>query len=191
MYSGIMHDRFLFLTLACFSNICSPLEVSSKRPVSWKRKVVEVPAMKRRDPRFETLSGKFNEDLFNKSYGFIKDIQSEEKRALQKELAHCTDATESHRLIKTLESIQNRESASQHKQVQQTIKREWRKQELKNIEEGVKKKPFFLKKSEERKLFLLNKFKNKTDQDLDHLLEKKRKRNAGKIRKFLPAVKNV
>jgi hypothetical protein len=32
-----------------------------------------------RDPRFDNLSGKFNENMFEKAYSFLDDIRSQEK----------------------------------------------------------------------------------------------------------------
>jgi ribosomal RNA-processing protein 36 len=32
-----------------------------------------------RDPRFDNLSGKFNENMFEKAYSFLDDIRNQEK----------------------------------------------------------------------------------------------------------------
>ena len=53
------------------------------------------------------------------------------------------------------------------------------------VKEG--KRPFFLKKSERKKLELAEKFKAlKESGKLKTYMEKKRKRNAGKLKKALP-----
>jgi hypothetical protein len=42
------------------------------------------------DPRFNPLSGKFNEDLFRKSYAFLDDLKREEVQRLREELQEAT-----------------------------------------------------------------------------------------------------
>jgi len=53
-----------------------PVEVSSKRPPNLSKlasqKVVT------RDPRFDDLSGEFNEQLFKRSYKFIDKLKAKE-----------------------------------------------------------------------------------------------------------------
>lgn len=39
-----------------------------------------------RDPRFDSLSGNFNQDLFEKSYAFLEDYRKAEVEQLTKEL---------------------------------------------------------------------------------------------------------
>jgi ribosomal RNA-processing protein 36 len=36
-----------------------------------------------RDPRFDDLSGKFNEEMFNKVYTFVDEIKTKEKKVKQ------------------------------------------------------------------------------------------------------------
>lgn len=75
-----------------------PMEISSKRAVGRFRNVVELQAevgdyliylpffslinlqiiQKRRDPRFDKLSGQLNQDLFEKSYNFLNDYKKSE-----------------------------------------------------------------------------------------------------------------
>ncbi len=52
-----------------------PLEITSKRAVGRHREVVEVKKKKVLDPRFESVSGKLNDDLFAKSYAFLDDYK--------------------------------------------------------------------------------------------------------------------
>ena len=40
----------------------------------------DLPLQTSRDPRFDDLSGTFNEDLFKKSYSFLDDMKTNEKR---------------------------------------------------------------------------------------------------------------
>lgn len=52
-----------------------PMEITSKRAVGRLRQVVEVKKKKRVDPRFESTSGRLNEDLFGKSYAFLDEYK--------------------------------------------------------------------------------------------------------------------
>ncbi|SNX81486.1 related to rRNA biogenesis protein RRP36 [Melanopsichium pennsylvanicum] len=66
----------------------APTEISSKRPVSRRRSVVETPSTTHiRDPRFESLSGSVNKDLFSKSYSFLPEMFKDELSTLKKTLA--------------------------------------------------------------------------------------------------------
>jgi ribosomal RNA-processing protein 36 len=53
---------------------------------------------KSRDPRFDSLSGKFNEDLFQKSYSFVEDYKQEELNELNEQLRKEKDPEEKERL---------------------------------------------------------------------------------------------
>lgn len=52
-----------------------PLEVSSRRQVTRFKTVVEVKKKRLVDPRFDSMSGRLNEDLFAKSYAFLDDYK--------------------------------------------------------------------------------------------------------------------
>ncbi|KAL7752687.1 rRNA biogenesis protein rrp36 [Sorochytrium milnesiophthora] len=161
-----------------------PMEMSSKKAVSRKRQVVDVPTIARRDPRFDSLSGKFNADLFSKTYAFVEDHRNVELGELRAALAREKNPEEAERLQKTLQRLQSQQRARTNEQRQQQVKREWKKKELQAVKDG--KKPFFLKKAEEKRLYMISKFKDASSGDLDKLLEKRRKRNAAKEKRYLP-----
>merc|ERR1712002_465554 len=59
-----------------------PAEVSARRPVPKK---VSAPKEKIiRDPRFDDLSGEFDEKIFRNTYGFMADVKTKEKLKLKK-----------------------------------------------------------------------------------------------------------
>lgn len=60
-----------------------PIEISSKRKQRKPRQVI-IGQARSRDPRFETQSGNFNEDLFEKSYAFLDDTRSQEITKIKK-----------------------------------------------------------------------------------------------------------
>ncbi|KAA6367562.1 MAG: hypothetical protein EZS28_036911 [Streblomastix strix] len=55
-----------------------PYVVSSKQPFNPLKMHKQVKLPRRNDPRFDPLCGKLNEDLFNKSYGFIDELKKKE-----------------------------------------------------------------------------------------------------------------
>ncbi|EDR14971.1 uncharacterized protein LACBIDRAFT_300621 [Laccaria bicolor S238N-H82] len=64
----------------------APTEVTSKRPVTRRRTVVEVPKLVARDPRFLPTAGEFAEEKFQKQYAFLTDAHKTELRTLRENL---------------------------------------------------------------------------------------------------------
>ncbi|KAJ7293541.1 hypothetical protein C8J57DRAFT_1269308 [Mycena rebaudengoi] len=64
----------------------APVEVTSKRPVTRKRTVVEVKTFQPRDPRFLPLAGEFLPQKFQEQYGFLADAHKNELRTLRDNL---------------------------------------------------------------------------------------------------------
>jgi ribosomal RNA-processing protein 36 len=52
-----------------------PLEITSKKAVSRFRQAVKVKKKKSIDPRFDSMCGKLNQDLFEKSYSFLDEYK--------------------------------------------------------------------------------------------------------------------
>ncbi|KAJ7357329.1 hypothetical protein DFH08DRAFT_851659 [Mycena albidolilacea] len=68
------------------ANKHAPTEVTSKRPVTRKRQVVEVKTIQARDPRFLPLAGEFSQEKFQSHYGFLMDAHKTELRTLRDNL---------------------------------------------------------------------------------------------------------
>ena len=165
------------------SNKRAPREMTSKRKVSVIR---EQTTGKRttRDPRFDDLSGTFDDNVFQDSYGFIKDIRSEEKTKLQGELKKCKDPRKRDQLIRLINKMNTSEQANQIKTERQKLKVESRKKAMGNVKDG--KNPYFAKKSELRKSELKNKFEQlKKEGKVEKYLAKRRKHNLQKDKKSL------
>ncbi|KAI8818546.1 uncharacterized protein EV422DRAFT_498750 [Fimicolochytrium jonesii] len=161
-----------------------PTEVTSKRQVTRRREVVEIPKLKTRDPRFDPLAGKLNEALFNTSYGFIREYEESEIELLRKQIVTTKDPKAKERLTNTLQSMTSRIQTRKAKEKRQEMLREWKKTERAAVAQG--KKPWQLKKSDIKKMELVEKYKSMKEKDIDKLLEKRRKKNAAKERRFLP-----
>ncbi|XP_038071511.1 ribosomal RNA processing protein 36 homolog [Patiria miniata] len=164
-----------------------PQEVSSKVPVSRFRKAVPVKQTVRRDPRFDDLSGKFNEQAFESSYSFLDGVYSREKREVKKELKKAKTEQRKVELQRLLQRMEQQEKARIKKQREKETGREVKKQEKELVKQG--KKPFFLKKSEQKKMELANRYMElKQSGKLAKHLARKRKKNSAKDRRHLPDV---
>ncbi|KAJ1673172.1 rRNA biogenesis protein rrp36 [Spiromyces aspiralis] len=164
-----------------------PTIESSTRPVGRFRTVVEIPKTGSRDPRFDPMSGKFNEELFAKSYDFIKDYQKSEIEMLKKQIdkAKKSSPGEAENLKKLFSQLESRLKAQERKEHLKELARQHKKKEMKLVKNG--KAPFFLKKSMLKEIELAEKFdKIKNSKQLDKLLEKRRKHNAAKEHKRIP-----
>eukprot|EP01047_Picozoa_sp_COSAG01_P105286 COSAG01_NODE_34513_length_546_cov_1.241611_1_plen_142_part_01 len=68
------------------SNKHRPLEVTSKRPVSRYREVVPTAASRARDPRFDTMSGRYDAVGCARSYAFLDEYREVESAQLSKQM---------------------------------------------------------------------------------------------------------
>ncbi|ORY44191.1 DUF947-domain-containing protein, partial [Rhizoclosmatium globosum] len=157
-----------------------PAEMTSKRPVPRYRQVVELPKKEEhRDPRFNKFSGKFNEGLFKRSYGFLEDYEKNEIEELRKKVVKTKDASEK----EELERVQADSKTKEEKQ--KNIQRQWKKSEMEAVKQG--KKAFYLKKSDKEKLALYEQYKKLGEgKGVDKFLEKRRKKNSASEKRFLP-----
>ncbi|KAJ1724237.1 rRNA biogenesis protein rrp36 [Coemansia erecta] len=164
-----------------------PAMMSSKRPVSRFRQVVQTDRPQTRDPRFDGLSGNYNEDLFEKSYAFLdkqRDTELDEMRQQANKLK-SKDPEEAARIQLAIDSMQSQRAAKQQKKNTQELKRRHRANEMEAVKQG--KTPYFLKKRDLKTLEVAEKFnKLKDSSKLDGYLEKRRKRNATKDHRGMP-----
>ncbi|KAJ1943114.1 rRNA biogenesis protein rrp36 [Linderina pennispora] len=161
--------------------------MSAKRPVGRFRQVVDVPKNQTRDPRFDSLSGNFNEDLFEKSYAFLDAQRNEELESLKQQVRKLRNSnpSEAERIQKLVNSMQSREASKKQRKHMQELKRTHRKKEMEAAKQG--KMPYFLKKRDLKNLEVAEKFsKLKDSAKLDRFLEKRRKRNATKEHRHMP-----
>ncbi|KAJ1960301.1 rRNA biogenesis protein rrp36 [Dipsacomyces acuminosporus] len=167
-----------------------PTVVTSKRPVSRLRQVVDIPKAKTRDPRFDSLSGNFNEGMFDKAYSFLETQQQEEIESLKEQAKKLKNKNpeEARRIQLVVSSMQSQIAAKKKKRHVQELKRAHKKSEIEAVKQG--KRPYFLKKRDLKTLELAEKFtKLKDSSKLDNFLEKRRKRNATKEHRSMPYAK--
>ncbi|KAG7236804.1 hypothetical protein INR49_000229 [Caranx melampygus] len=163
-----------------------PMEISAKRPAPFLRQVVPVRKPTSRDPRFDDLSGEYKPEIFEKTYKFINDIKQKEKEIVQKKLKRMKkDGQRKEKLQFLLKRMENQERARKSQEQQRERELQFKRQQRELANQGAR--PFFLKKSEKKKLQLAEKYQElKKSGKLQNFLSKKRKRNAGKDRRKLP-----
>ncbi|GAA5887921.1 hypothetical protein JCM5296_001497 [Sporobolomyces johnsonii] len=173
------------------SNKHAPTEMSTKKPVSRARQIVESTSIKARDPRFDALSGSVRSDLFQRSYSFLADQQKSELEAMRKTAAaarknRLLPQEEKDRIEEALKRMENREVSRRNKEREAEALRKWKKEEQEKRKDG--KKEFYLKNAEKKKLFLKAKF-DELSQDkrkLSKAMDKKRRKTSQKEKKLMP-----
>ena len=159
-----------------------PEEMSSKKHKNKPRSVVENVRRRHRDPRFDNLSGTFNEDLFQKSYGFVDALKKEELQTVKKKFKKAKGKEEKAELHKLLQRMEEQEKMNDQKAKRREIEKKRKKEEYEGRSAG--KKVFYMKKSDSRKLELVDEYKKlKASGKIDKVLNRKRKMNASKEKK--------
>ncbi|KAK9359775.1 hypothetical protein V1504DRAFT_441076 [Lipomyces starkeyi] len=162
----------------------APQEVSAKKPVSRFREVIEVPKIVRRDPRFESLSGKFDDAQFRKNYAFLDEYRAAELKDLALRLKKTKDPNEIQDLQREYQSLESKLKVSKRKDFERQILNEHEKKEKELVKQG--KKPFYLKKADKRRLVLTKKYSEMKKSEVDRAIKRRRKKNISKERKQLP-----
>jgi ribosomal RNA-processing protein 36 len=157
-----------------------------------------------RDPRFSKLSGKFNVDLFRKSYDFMHQHRADEIARLKKQLAAAKNRKKGtkrggakHRNIpapteeeqaewkEELTRLQQESAKEKGEEAATKAKSARRKAEEEAVSKG--KKPFYLKRSELKKIEMKERFEHlQSEGRLKKVLQKKRKKNKSKESKSMP-----
>lgn len=167
----------------------APAKISSKKAVSRKRSVVPTPTLEYRDPRFEALSGPLDTNKLNLNYAFLNDYRASEIAALKADIRKTTDPATKAILKKQLLSMESKEKARAAKEAEQEVLREHRKREKGAVEKG--KKPFYLKKGEQKKLALVKRFEGMGEKKVERVIVRRRKKKAGMERKNMPDRRRV
>jgi len=181
----------------------APTELSSKTEVSRFRYVVPVKERKVRDPRFDDLSGKLDEHVFEKRFGFIDEMRKKEiedlDAALKRNKKHkfktakqrkrtgvrMLNEEEEHEAMAQLTKLRQARSQTQRLKNDREISSELRRKEKELIAQG--KRPHHATRGEKRKLLLERQFEQlEATGKLDKYMEKRRKKIASKERKLLP-----
>ncbi|KCV69997.1 hypothetical protein H696_03462 [Fonticula alba] len=168
-----------------------PQVQSSRVRVSVLRQVVESQRPKARDPRFERTAGKYNEDLFKKAYGFITDQRQQEIDKLRASINREKNEGRREGLKMSLQRLTQIQKRIKDDDKKQAVRSERLSKERELVRQG--KKPYFLKKSDERKIATAARFKALSESGgagaVQKVLERRRQKQAAKDRRFLPHVR--
>ncbi|KAI0885131.1 DUF947-domain-containing protein [Annulohypoxylon maeteangense] len=164
----------------------APAEQSSKRPVSRKREVIAVHKPIARDPRFSSaVSGRpLDEEKSRRAYDFLDKYQDDEMAALRLAIRKTRDESSKEELRRALKSMQGRRQAQESRDNERKMMEEHRKQEKELVKQG--KKPFYLKKSEQKKRLLVDRFAGLKKKQVDRVIERRRKKLAARERRDAP-----
>ena len=165
----------------------APMEISSKKAVSRRREVVPISKREYRDPRFEPITGPVDQAKIHQAYSFLDDYREDEMKQLKMGIKIAKDMELKERLKKVLMSMESKKKAQTRKHKEQEILDNHRKEEKEAVKQG--KKPFYLKKAEQKKRVLLNQYGELKGKQLDHVIERRRKKLEAKEKKRLPSAR--
>ncbi|KAF1961547.1 DUF947-domain-containing protein [Byssothecium circinans] len=164
----------------------APAVQSSKKAVSRKRQVVDVKKSTARDPRFDAVSGpRLDENAVKKRYAFLDEYKKSEMAELREAIKKTKNEADKEKLKKKLTSMESQQKTQERKDKQQEVLREHKKKEKELVKQG--KQPFYLKKSDQKQLALIDRFQNLKSKDRDRAIERRRKKATAKERKNMPA----
>lgn len=162
----------------------APAELSSKKAVSRKREVVPTQRINHRDPRFEPLGGSVDERKTENNYSFLDGYRDSEISELKSVIRKTKDSEAKDKLKRALLSMESRKKAQEMKEQQQHVLRKHRKEEKQKIGQG--KRPFYLKKADQKRMALVERFEGMKGKQVDKVIERRRKKMAAKERKGMP-----
>ncbi|EFN58403.1 hypothetical protein CHLNCDRAFT_140335 [Chlorella variabilis] len=167
-----------------------PVEMSSKKPVPVFRDTLQGGKRDVRDPRFESLSGgQYKEEQFKRRYAFLYDDKLPAERAeLRAALGKAKGGAAREALQARMQHVEQQLRSEEARRKREGFKQQVKAKERASVKDG--KRPFYLKKSEQRRLELVAKYeelKAAGPGKLEQYLTKRRKRNAAKDHRHLPA----
>lgn len=167
----------------------APMEVTSKKRVSRMRDIISDTRPKPRDPRFDPISGPLNEGKFNKAYAFLDDYRDDEIKKLREALRKAKGEDEKEGIKRQLKSLEGKRDTNRKKAEEQRVLDEHKREEKELVKQG--KQPFYLKKAEQKKRFLAERFKKMKKGQVEKAIVKRRKKEATKDRIALEEVERA
>jgi ribosomal RNA-processing protein 36 len=168
----------------------APTVQSSKRAVTRKRPVVDLPSVpKARDPRFDptilSQSGR-GSGRGGAAYSFLDEYRASELKDLKARLAKTKDPKQKEALKREVRSAGDRMRSIENKRRAEDVKARHKSEEKRLIREGKKSAPYYLKKSELRQQALVRKYQDMGSRERAKALERRRKKAASRDRKEMP-----
>ncbi|KAK6459953.1 hypothetical protein DFJ63DRAFT_256321 [Scheffersomyces coipomensis] len=167
----------------------APSESSSKRPVS---KIREIPGLKTQrdstlytDVRFDAAYGKADFHKIRKDYAFLdeyrqKEIKEMESIVKDKKSSSFLSYNELEEIKLRLQSLKSRVETMKNRDLDTKILKDYKKEQIDQFKTGEKNTPFFLKRSDKRKLLQKARFDRMKSGQREKVMERKRKKRLGK-----------
>ncbi|TWU77566.1 rRNA bioproteinsis protein rrp36 [Metarhizium rileyi] len=168
----------------------APLEQTSKRPVSRMREIIPDSRRKARDPRFDpsvSRIGKLDEAKARRAYAFLDEYRDSEMADLRGQIRKTRDEQAKERLKRQLMSMESRRKSRAKRDEEDRLLAEHRRKEKELVAQG--KTPFYLKRSDQKKQLLLNRYEKMSKGQVDRAIERKRKKVSGKEKKELDGLR--
>lgn len=162
----------------------APAELSSKKAVSRRREVVQARRIDHRDPRFEPFTGPIDEAKLKKNYSFLETYRDSEIAELRAAVLNSKDVDSLEILKKALQSMESRKKTEAVKDQEQAVLRAFRAKEKELVMQG--KRPFYLKRGEQKRLALVERFEGLKDKQVDKVVERRRKKKTTRERRGMP-----
>jgi len=153
-----------------------PSEVPiSKLPVEEPRLVIQKKTGFTRDPRFDNLSGDLSKERHLWWYKFLKGMRAGEKAEIKKELRKERDPERKEQLRSLLHRMKTQEFSAEQRGERLKLREDFMKEQIGRMNEG--QRPFFLKKSQEKQMFMVNQYqKLKEMGKLDVYMQRRQRR---------------
>ena len=161
-----------------------------------------MPRVAARDPRFDPLAGPVDEDKARRAYAFLDEYRDSERTQLQEALreakvkrkkgakkegaAAAAQERQEEELKRALASMQDRRQAQRRRDEEKALLAEHRRREKELVRQGRKSAPFYLKRSEQRRQLLVDRFAGMKGKQVDRTIERRRKKLAAKEKKEMP-----
>lgn len=133
--------------------------------------------------------GQVDEDKTRRAYAFLDEYRDSEMADLRARIKKTKNAGEKENLKRELLSMESKKKAQKKRDEADELLREHRTKEKELVAQG--KQPFYLKKSEQKKQLLTNRFADMSKGQVDRAIERKRKKMAGKEKKELDGLFRV
>ncbi|KAG7662626.1 RRP36 [[Candida] subhashii] len=168
----------------------APAESSSKRPVSKIREIPGLESSNRhsslyKDIRFDAAYGKADLIKARKDYSFLDEYRQSEIKQMESILrdkkSHLyLSEYELDEIRQNLQSLKSRLDTLKNRDLEHDILSQHKKQQLENFRVGKQQNPYFLKRSEKRKMLQKAKFDSMKPKQREKVMERKRKKRLGK-----------
>lgn len=167
----------------------APAESSSKKPVSTIRDIPGLKSLKGtslyKDIRFDAAYGKADLSRIRKDYAFLDEYREKEIADMKKTLRDRKALLkmpeyQQDKLKMKLQSLQSRLDTLKNRDLSDKIIADHKKEQIMRTKTGQQTNPYFLKKSEQRKMIQKAKFDTMKASQREKVMERKRKRRLGK-----------